>query len=143
VLCDRAAAARLCPAASRASDHVAIVLGHREPGISAEHRISAHSRARLARATRLCQATPIRAVVLTGFTHTAGLSEAEQMAREWPLTDVPVLLEVAGRNTAENASRSLPIVLALGVADRVSIVTSLCTCARRTSSPRTEHSAMS
>jgi hypothetical protein len=125
VLCDRAAAARLCPAASRASDHVAIVLGHREPGISAEHRISAHSRARLARATRLCQATPIRAVVLTGFTHTAGLSEAEQMAREWPLTDVPVLLEVAGRNTAENASRSLPIVLALGVADRVSIVTSL------------------
>ena len=125
VLCDRAAAARLRPTASRASDHVAIVLGHREPGISAEHRISDHSRARLARAIRLCQETPIRAVVLTGFTHTAGLSEAEQMAREWPLADVPVLLEVAGRNTAENASRSLPIVLALGVADRVSIVTSL------------------
>ena len=32
VLCDRAAAARLRPAGGRESDHVAIVLGHREPG---------------------------------------------------------------------------------------------------------------
>jgi hypothetical protein len=37
------------------------------------------------------------------------------MGREWPLADVPLLLEVAGRNTAEDASRSLPIVLALGM----------------------------
>ena len=125
ILCDRAAAARVHPTAGRDSDHVAIVLGHREPGVSAEHRISAHSRARLARAVRLCRETPVRAVVLTGYTHTDGLSEAEQMAREWPLRDVPVLLEVAGRTTAENASRSLPIVLALGVAARVSVVTSL------------------
>jgi vancomycin permeability regulator SanA len=125
VIADRAAAARLRPTANRGSDHVAIVLGHREPGISAEHRISAHSRARLSRAVRLCRSTPVRAVVLTGYTHTGGLSEAEQMQREWPLVDVPVLLEVAGRNTAENASRSLPIVLALGVAKRVSVVTSL------------------
>jgi glucosamine-6-phosphate deaminase len=125
VLCDRAAAAGLQPVPGSASDHVAVVLGHREPGVSAEHRISAHSRARLGRAVRLCQETPVRAVVLTGYTHTGGLSEAEQMQREWPLGDVPVLLEVAGRNTAENASRTLPIVLALGVAGRVSVVTSL------------------
>jgi glucosamine-6-phosphate deaminase len=124
ILCDRAAAARLRSTTGRDSDHVAIVLGHREPGVSAEHRISAHSRARLARAVRLCRETPVRAAVLTGYTHTGGLSEAEQMAREWPLAEVPVLLEVAGRNTAENASRSLPIVLALGVAQRVSVVTS-------------------
>jgi hypothetical protein len=32
---------------------------------------------------------------------------------------------VAGRNTAENASRTLPIVLALGAMERVSVVTSL------------------
>jgi glucosamine-6-phosphate deaminase len=125
VLCDREAASGLRQVPARASDHVAIVLGHREPGVSAEHRISAHSRARLARAVRLCSETPIRAVVLTGYTHTGGLSEAEQMQREWPLVDVPVLLEVAGRNTAENASRSLPIVLALGVAERVCVVTSV------------------
>jgi glucosamine-6-phosphate deaminase len=125
ILCDRAAAARLRPAGGRDSDHVAIVLGHREPGVSAEHRISAHSRARVASALGLCRRTPVRAVLLTGYTHTDGLSEAEQMGREWPLADVPLLLEVAGRNTAENASRSLPIVLALGVAARVSVVTSL------------------
>ena len=80
--------------------------------------------------SRLCRQTPVRAVLLTGYTHTDGLSEAEQMAREWPLADVPVLLEVAGRNTAENASRSLPIVLALGVAARVSVVTSAVAPAR-------------
>src|SRR5690349_17735831 len=94
VLCDRAAAARLRPASGRDSDHVAVVLGHREPSVSAEHRISAHSRGRLARAARLCAQTPIRAVVLTGYTHTGGLSEAEQMQREWHVPDVPVLLEV-------------------------------------------------
>jgi glucosamine-6-phosphate deaminase len=125
VLCDRAAAARLRPASGRDSDHVAIVLGHREPSMSGEHLISAHSRARLARAAHLCAQTPIRAVVLTGYTHTGGLSEAEQMQRAWQAPDVPVLLEVAGRNTAENASRSLPLILALGVARRVSVVTSV------------------
>jgi hypothetical protein len=93
--------------------------------MSGEHRISAHSRARLARAARLCAQASIRAVVLTGYTHTGGLSEAEQMQRGWQVPDVPVLLEVAGRNTAENASRSLPLILALGVARRVSVVTSV------------------
>jgi DUF218 domain/Glucosamine-6-phosphate isomerases/6-phosphogluconolactonase len=124
VLCDRAAAALLAPRRNAYSDHVAIVLGHREPGISAEHRISAHSRARLRRAAQLCEHEAVRAVVLTGFTHTGGLSEAEQMALEWPVADVPALLEVAGRNTAENASRSLPLVLAQGGVRRVSVVTS-------------------
>jgi glucosamine-6-phosphate deaminase len=124
VLCDAAAAGMLRRTRHRQSDHVAVVLGHREPGLSVEHRISEHSRARLLRAVRLCRATPVRAVVLTGFTHTGGLSEAEQMAREWPLHDVPTLLEVAGRNTAENASRSLPIVLAQGGVRHISVVTS-------------------
>lgn len=125
VLCDRAAATSLRPLASRSSNEVAVVLGHREPGRSAEHRISNHSRLRLRRADRLCDKRPIRAVILTGYTHTDGLSEAEQMAREWPRRDVPVLLEVAGRNTAENASRSLPLILALGGVREISVVSSI------------------
>jgi glucosamine-6-phosphate deaminase len=125
IICDRAAASLLPWRANRDSDQVAIVLGHREPGVSAEHRISAHSRARLRRAGRLCAEEAVRAVVLTGYTHTGGLSEAEQMALEWPVSDVPVLLEVAGRNTAENASRSLPLVLSQGGVRRVSVVTSV------------------
>jgi glucosamine-6-phosphate deaminase len=124
VICDREAAALLAPRPNRHSDHVAIVLGHREPGVSAEHRISAHSRARLRRAAKLARQTAIKSVILTGYTHTGGLSEAEQMGLEWTVPEVPVLLEVAGRNTAENASRSLPLVLAQGGVRKVSVVTS-------------------
>jgi uncharacterized SAM-binding protein YcdF (DUF218 family) len=62
--------------------------------------------------------------VLTGYTSTGGLSEAEQMKAAWDESEAPALLEVAGRSTAENATRSLPIVLALGDIRRVVVVTS-------------------
>jgi glucosamine-6-phosphate deaminase len=125
VVSDAAAARLLTPRPSWSSDRAVIVLGHREPGISAEHRISDESRARLRRAERECRIDPPRAVVLTGYTRTpAGLSEAEQMKAEWMLPSVPAVLEDAGRNTAENASRSLPIVRAMGDVRRVTVVTS-------------------
>ena len=101
-----------------------IVLGHREPSVSPEHRISDESRARLRRAERECRRDPPRAVILTGYTRSGGRSEAEQMEEEWSLPEVPVLLEDAGRNTAENASRSLPIIRAIGAIRRVTVVTS-------------------
>jgi DUF218 domain len=100
------------------------VLGHREPGISVEHRISHESRARLRHARELAERKPVRAVVLTGYTSTGGLSEAEQMKTAWDDHDAPALLEVAGRDTAENASRSLPILLALAEAPEVTVVSS-------------------
>jgi hypothetical protein len=124
VLCDPPAATRLPGAAHRAGDHVAIVLGHRWPGVSAEHRISHESHERLHRAEQLVRRTPTRAALLTGYTATGGLSEAEQMALAWRDAAVPFLLEVAGRDTAENATRSLPLLLALGGVRRVSVVTS-------------------
>src|SRR4051794_7814269 len=55
VICDRAAASRLTPRPGYASDQVVVVLGHREPGVSAEHRISFESRARLRLARRLAR----------------------------------------------------------------------------------------
>jgi DUF218 domain len=124
VLCDPPAASRVPGAANRAGDHVAIVLGHRWPGLSTEHRISHESLERLQRAEKLVRRTPTRAVLLTGYTSTGGLSEAEQMALTWRDPAVPFLLEVAGRNTAENATRSLPLLLALGGVRHVSVVTS-------------------
>jgi|GEM_PF-2582070 len=125
VVCDRRAASLLGPSASSLSDRVVIVLGHREPGVSVEHRISDESRARLRRAERLCRARAPRAVILTGYTRTPrGLSEAEQMKAEWALPAVPALLEDAGRNTAENASRSLPLIRAIGGVRRVTVVSS-------------------
>ena len=68
--------------------------------------------------------TPYRAAILTGYTSTNGLSEAEQMKAAWDEHVTPALLEVAGRSTAENASRSLPLILALGDVRRVVVVTS-------------------
>jgi glucosamine-6-phosphate deaminase len=124
IVCDRAAATRLRPLPGWSSDRALIVLGHREPGISAEHRISDESRARLRRAVRECHDDPPRLVVLTGWTRTDGLSEAEQMKAEWSLPEVPTVLEEGGRNTAENASRSLPIVRAVGEIARVTVITS-------------------
>lgn len=125
IVCDRSAAGALRPRASWSSDRAVIVLGHREPAVSAEHRISDESRARIARAVRACQAAAPRAVILTGYTRTPhGLSEAEQMKAEWPLADVPAVLEDAGRNTAENATRSLPLIRAIGGVRRVTVVTS-------------------
>src|SRR5439155_23153196 len=106
------------------SDRVLVVLGHREPGISAEHRISAESRARLRHAEAIARRLPVRAAVLTGYTSTDGLSEAEQMKATWDEGRAPALLEVAGRDTAENASRSLPIILAIGEARHVIVVSS-------------------
>jgi glucosamine-6-phosphate deaminase len=124
VICDREAAAELRPRPGFTSERVLVVLGHREPGISPEHRISFESRARLRHALRLAERRPVRAVVLTGYTSTGGLSEAEQMKGSWDERVAPALLEVAGRNTAENASRTLPILLALGEARHVVVVSS-------------------
>ena len=124
VVCDTAAASELSPQAGWSSDRALIVLGHREPSVSPEHVISEESRARLRLAVSECRADPPRAVILTGYSRTGGFSEAEQMEAEWSVPGVPAVLEDAGRNTAENASRSLPIVRAIGDIRRVTVVTS-------------------
>ena len=124
VVCDPGAAELLTARESWSSDRVLVVLGHREISVSPEHRISDESRARLRRAERECRRDPPRAVILTGYSRTGGLSEAEQMEAEWGFPGVPALLEDAGRDTAENASRSLPIIRAIGGIRRVTVVTS-------------------
>jgi glucosamine-6-phosphate deaminase len=124
VVCDLPAAGLLAPQRGRSSDRAIVVLGHRERGSSTD-RLSDESRARLLRAERVCARRPVRAVVLTGYSHTPdGLSEAEQMKAAWTMPGVPAILEQAGRNTAENATRSLPLIRAIGDVRRVTVVTS-------------------
>jgi len=106
------------------SDTAIVVLGHREPGVSAEHRISAESLDRLAVAARLARRHRPRAVILTGYTATGGRSEAEQMQSVWPLPGIQTICENEARDTAENAARCLPIVEGLGVR-RVVLVSSV------------------
>ena len=126
IVCDSAAARLLTGQPGRSSDAAVVVLGHRVTGVSAPDRISSESLARLRRAERACRARAPRVVVLTGYTRTpGGLSEAEQMKAEWRLSSVPALLEDAGRNTAENATCTLPLIRALGDIRRVTVVTSI------------------
>jgi glucosamine-6-phosphate deaminase len=122
LICDVPAASTLGDVA--AGDHVCVVLGHRDPGHSHEHRISRESLGRVQRAEWVAERRPTLAALLTGYTSTGGLSEAEQMRAAWRLPGTPPLLEVAGRNTAGNAAHSLPIVLALDGIREVTVVTS-------------------
>lgn len=124
VICDRAAASRLTPEPGWDSDRAIVVLGHRKPGVSPEHVISEESQARASHAALLARRHPVRTAVLTGWSRSDGLSEAEQMLTWWTEPDTPAVLEVAGRNTAENASRSLPLLLAMGAIRHVTVVTS-------------------
>lgn len=123
VLCDRAAAVRLPHLRGLESDRAVVVLGHRDPD-SRKHRVSHQSFGRLAVAAEVAKRHHVRAAVLTGFTSTGGLSEAEQMGEEWAVREVPAVLEVSGRDTNENATRSLPLVEALGGIRHVTVVTS-------------------
>jgi glucosamine-6-phosphate deaminase len=123
VICDRDAASELRPEPGWGSDHVIVVLGHRDPD-SRAHRASHQSFGRLAVAAHAARRDPTRAAVLTGFSSTGGLSEAEQMAEEWYVADVPTLLDVAGADTLGNAVCSLPLIEALGGIRRVTVVTS-------------------
>src|SRR5215831_1075247 len=61
------------------------------------------------------------AVVLSGWSPVAGPSEAEQMRDAWRGPDIELVLEPTARITAENASRTLPLLLARGV-DRAVVV---------------------
>ena len=95
LICDAPAASALRDVAD--GDHVCVVLGHRDPGISHEHRISRESLGRVQRAEWVAQRRPTRAAVLTGYTSTGGLSEAEQMRAAWRL---------AGRAAAARGRRA-------------------------------------
>jgi glucosamine-6-phosphate deaminase len=126
VVCDRPAAGLLRAAPGWSSDRALVVLGHREPAVSAADRISYESLQRIRRAEESCRSEPPKVAILTGYTRTAhGLSEAEQMKAEWSMPGVPALVENAGRNTAENASCSLPLIRAIGDVRRVAVVTSV------------------
>ena len=125
VVCDSAAASELPARAARTDGRALVVLGHRKIGASPDDRISDETRARVQHAERLARRMPPRLAILTGYSRTsAGMSEAEQMKECWNDHDVPALLEVAGRDTAENASRSLPILAAVGGIREVVVVSS-------------------
>jgi uncharacterized SAM-binding protein YcdF (DUF218 family) len=92
-----------------------VVPGQRRFNRSGDDRISRACRLLVAEAERLAERLAPRAVVFTGGCRNGGPSEAEQMRDRWRGPEVELVLEPTAATTAENASRSLPLLLELGV----------------------------
>jgi uncharacterized SAM-binding protein YcdF (DUF218 family) len=85
--------------------------------------ISDRCRQLVAEAERLAAAAEPVAVVFTGWSPVGGASEAEQMVRAWRGPDVELVVETTARSTAENASRTAPLLLERGVERAVVLCT--------------------
>ena len=77
----------------------------------ADYRISTRCRRLVVAAERLADRLRPSAIVFTGWSPTGGPSEAEQMRDAWRGPDVELVVEPTARVTAENAARTLPLLL--------------------------------
>jgi hypothetical protein len=94
------------------------------PGHSVSGRLSARCGRLLSAAARLAEGRAPRVVVFTGWSPGGGPSEAEQMLEAWPgRRDVELLAEPTAAITAENASRSLPLLLERSVREATVVCT--------------------
>jgi hypothetical protein len=86
------------------------------PGHSVAGRLSTRCRRVLAVAATLADGQAPRVVIFSGWARNGGASEAEQMLADWPgRRDIELVIEPTARITAENASRSLPLLLERGI----------------------------
>jgi uncharacterized SAM-binding protein YcdF (DUF218 family) len=92
-----------------------VVPGHGARAPGGEHLITDRCRVLVAHAARLAERVHPAVVVFSGWSSSGGRSEAEQMRDVWPGPDVPTLVETTARSTAENASRTLPLLRARGI----------------------------
>jgi uncharacterized SAM-binding protein YcdF (DUF218 family) len=93
-----------------------IVLGH-----SRGERISPTCRRLVAEAERLAADLRPEVVVFSGWSRVGGVSEAEQMRDLWRGPAAELVVEPTAETTAQNAARTLPLVLGRGI-DRVVVV---------------------
>lgn len=70
-------------------------------------------------AERLAETQPVEAVVFTGWSRGSGPSEAEQMRDAWNGPDVELVVEPTASVTAQNAARTVPLLLERGIARAV------------------------
>ena len=66
-------------------------------------------------AERIAGERHVDAVVFTGWARQGGLTEAEQMRSAWRGPEVELIVEPTASVTAENATRTLPLLLERGV----------------------------
>jgi len=66
-------------------------------------------------AERIATSTHVDAVVFTGWARRGGVTEAEQMHSAWSGPEVELVVEPTASVTAENATRTIPLLLERGV----------------------------
>ena len=88
-----------------------VVLGSSHHDGGGAYRIGRACRRVVARATQLAEQLDPRIVVFSGWAPNGGASEAEQMQALWRGPEVELVLEPTASTTAENAARTLPLLL--------------------------------
>jgi uncharacterized SAM-binding protein YcdF (DUF218 family) len=88
-----------------------VVPGHRTLGSDGVHRISGRCIRLVREAEELVTAAGADVVVFSGWSSSGGPSEAEQMRDEWRGPAAELVVEPTATNTAENAARTLPLLL--------------------------------
>jgi uncharacterized SAM-binding protein YcdF (DUF218 family) len=101
------------------------VPGHGLVGDDGIHRISSRCLDLVTEAERLTVRLEPELVLFTGWSSTGGPSEAEQMKLAWAGPGVDLVAEPTARTTAENASRSLALLLERGIGAAVVVCTPL------------------
>jgi uncharacterized SAM-binding protein YcdF (DUF218 family) len=102
-----------------------VVLGSSRRDRDGVYRISPACRRVVARAARLAERDRPQLVVFSGWAPDGGTSEAEQMRALWPRDDGEIVLEETASTTAENAARTLPVVLDRGIGQVIVVCTPL------------------
>jgi uncharacterized SAM-binding protein YcdF (DUF218 family) len=102
-----------------------VVPGHGLVGDDGVHRISTRCLDLVAEAERLAASVEPELVLFTGWSSTGGPSEAEQMKLAWDGPAVELVAEPTARTTAENASRSLALLLERGIGAAIVVCTPL------------------
>jgi uncharacterized SAM-binding protein YcdF (DUF218 family) len=95
-----------------AGERTAIVVpGHGWLDLDGVHRISLRCLRVVREAERLASSAGADVVIFSGWSSSGGVSEAEQMRDAWAGPAVDLVVEPTARSTAENAARTLPLVL--------------------------------
>jgi uncharacterized SAM-binding protein YcdF (DUF218 family) len=95
-----------------AGERTAIVVpGHGWLDLDGVHRISRRCLRLVREAEQLASSTGAEVVVFSGWSPSGGPSEAEQMRDAWDGPAVELVVEPTARYTAENAARTLPLLV--------------------------------
>jgi uncharacterized SAM-binding protein YcdF (DUF218 family) len=101
---------------AEAHDRCAVVVpGNGMVAADGSYRISESCIGLVRAAERLVEELSVDAVAFSGWSPVGGASEAEQMRDVWRGRDVALVVEPTATTTAQNASRTLPLLLERGV----------------------------